>query len=317
MPCVSRFMRVPGTSWPRSAWGGAVYVVGNGLWLPNGFGINAIAVLFQGMYAQGVIWLWVVPPRRRCCTVRSADGVRATSTQPQVGPPWTLGAGAARGHGHSTAMGCAGTRMGASYIRRCQRTQHHRAPAIVVNVNKTMGDREENGGTVTPSSRVLRLGTWFLLIAGVQAALQPLTIIQGVAMDAMGRRGAFDCIVGCDVVLVRRCLRAAADVAAAERPLGCCVVHRARRSLACHLVRSRRRLFTIGLWLSGTLQILARNTSGPGADLAVAAGPGLLIQAAGMGLFLVGQAFLAVTVVRAAVGETADQVARHHDESWH
>src|SRR5690606_7913227 len=59
-------------------------------------------------------------------------------------------------------------------------------------------------------------------------------------------------------------------------------------------------LMTAGLWAGGTLQVLARSSFAAGANLAGAAAPALLLQAAGLALLLAGQLFFVGIVAKAA-----------------
>lgn len=286
------------------AWGGALYFAGNGLWLvPYGFGVNPVAALFQSMYAQGVIWLWAVP---------LAAGAALYAAPVVAGRPlysrrlahlglWGLalhaGTGVQRLWGASVPEWAQATSIGAGALTIVATL------ALIVNLNKTIGDGEQaRTVAATPAGRLLRIGIVLFFIAGLQAVLQPLTIVQqyvhgtqwAVAQHLTALLAA-TMFLFAGVYELLPMLRRPKDRTTA-------VLYTDRGSW-WHVTLSGlgAGLFIVGLWLGGTLQVLARLSSGPAVDLAHAAGPGLPVQAAGIGVLLVGQAFLAVTVVRAAL----------------
>lgn len=284
-------------------WGTAVYILGNGLWLPDGFGINPLAALFQGMYTQSIVWLWAVP---------LAAGVALYVAPAVSGRPlysrklahWGLwgmalhaGTGLQRLWGAAVPDWAHAVSVGAGVLTIVATL------AIVANVTGTIGSGERAAAVyATPAGRALRLGLWLLLIAGITAALQPLTTVQQLVHGTqwavtphLTALLAAALLVFAGVYQLLPMLRQPKD--RPEEPLY------GERPAYWHVTLSgiAAALFVGGLALGGTLQVAARSVSGVAADLAAAAVPGLLMQAAGLAVFLAAQVLLTLIVARAAV----------------
>lgn len=283
-------------------WGLAVYVLGNGSWLPWGIVGDPVAALLQGMYAQSVVWLWAVPP---------ALGVGLYVAAAAAGRPlysrrlanlalWGLALHAATGihrlWGAATPDWVQALSTGAAALTIVPTL------AFVVNVNGTVGRGDRAAAVFTrPSGKLLRTGTWLVLIGGIIAALQPLTVVQqhvhgtqwAIASSLTALSGA-TLLLFAGVYKLLPMLRRPKD--RPDEPLY------GQRAAGWHVTLSTvgAVLFVAGLYLGGTLQVMARLASGARADLAAAVVPGLLVQAAGLGLLLFGQLFLIATVARAA-----------------
>lgn len=283
-------------------WGAAVYFAGNGLWLPDGFGINPVAALLQSMYAQSIVWLWAVPLGAAAALYAAtvAGGRPLYSRRLAHIGLWGLALHAAAGvqrlWGAAVPDWVQAASIGAGVLTIVA------VLAVFVNVTKTVGDGERAAAVyATPSGRALRLGTWLLLATGVLAALQPLTVVQqfihgtqwAVAQHLTALLSA-SLLMFAGVYELLPMLRQPKD-----RPDE---ILYSPRVAHWHVTLSGlgAALVTVGLWLGGTLQVLARNASGFGSDWAAAAAPGLVLQAAGLGLLLAAQLLLVVTVVRAA-----------------
>lgn len=284
-------------------WGAAVYFLGNGLWLPDGFGVNPAAALFQGMYTQSIVWLWAVPLAAGAA-LYVAPAVSGRPLYSRKLAHWGLwgmalhaGTGVQRLWGAAAPEWAHAVSVGAGVLTIVATL------AVVVNVNNTVGSGERAAAAyATPSGRALRLGTWFLLIAGIFAALQPLTTVQ---QHVHGTQWAvtphLTAVLAATLMLfagvyeLLPMLRRPKD--RPDEPLY------GERIAYWHVTFSGlgAALFVVGLSLGGTLQVAARNAAGAAADLASAAGPGLVMQAAGLALFLAAQALLAIIVARAAL----------------
>src|SRR5690606_24324624 len=127
-----------------------------------------------------------------------------------------------------------------------------------------VGDGERAAAVyATPSGRALRLGTWLLLATGVLAALQPLTVVQqfihgtqwAVAQHLTALLSA-SLLMFAGVYELLPMLRQPKD-----RPDE---ILYSPRVAHWHVTLSGlgAALVTVGLWLGGTLQVLARNASG-------------------------------------------------------
>ncbi len=282
-------------------WGAAVYFAGNGLWLPDGFGINpgrrcSRACMHRVSSGCGPC-LW---ERRALYAATVAGGRPLYSRRLAHIGLWGLALHAAAGvqrlWGAAVPDWVQAASIGAGVLTIVA------VLAVFVNVTKTVGDGERAAAVyATPSGRALRLGTWLLLATGVLAALQPLTVVQqfihgtqwAVAQHLTALLSAL-LLMFAGVYELLPMLRQPKD-----RPDE---ILYSPRVAHWHVTLSGlgAALVTVGLWLGGTLQVLARNASGFGSDWAAAAAPGLVLQAAGLGLLLAAQLLLVITVVRAA-----------------
>src|SRR5690554_3515979 len=284
------------------AWGGAVYFAGNGLWLPGGFGVNPLAALFQGMYAQSVVWLWAVPLGAGAAlyAAAAASGRPLYSRQLANVGLWGLALHAATGvqrpWGAAVPEWVQATSVGAGALTVVATL------ALFINVTRTVGEGPQAGAVyATPSGRALRFGTWLLAVTGVLAALQPLSLfqpyIQGTQWSVAPHLTA---LLGATLLMfaglyeLLPMLRQPKD--RPDELLYDLKVAGRHVKLSCWGAG----LMTAGLWAGGTLQVLARSSFGAGANLAGAAAPALLLQAAGLALLLAGQLFFVGIVAKAA-----------------
>jgi len=154
----------------------------------------------------------------------------------------------------------------------------------------------------TPPGHALIWGTALLVVAGVQAALLPLSIVETAVRNTQWVVAAplTALVGGCTFLLfagiyhLLPMLRHPAD-----RPGTPLYGVRVAR---WHLFLSSLGavLYIAGLWYGGTAQVLARAIYGSGANMAAALWPALMLQAAALGLLLAAQVFLVYTVAKAA-----------------
>lgn len=279
-------------------WAVPVYLLGSGVLAP-GWPVDALGGLLYGMYAQGMVWLWAVPLALAAALYVAPDlsgqplysralaalglwGLvlyAGTGTERLLGaemPPWLPALGA------SLAV--------LTLIP---------ALAGTANIVQTIRPRWD-AVAATPPGRALIWGTVLLLLAGLQAALQPLSVVHGaigmtqlaVAPALIAMLGGATFLLFAGIYHLLPMLRRPAD-----RPGTPLYRERAAR---WHLGISGLGivLYVVGLGLGGILQVSARTAFG--ADLAGVLWPALMLQGAALALFLAGQVFLVYTVARAA-----------------
>lgn len=287
-------------------WAVVVWFVGNGLWTPAGLGANALGALLYSFYTEGLIWLWAVP---------LAAGIALYVAPVIANRPlysrklahygfWLLalhaGAGTYRlwGADAPASVQAAGGGLAAVTIVA--------ALAIVLNVYNTVDKSREAVGGTAPG-RALLIGVVFLLLAALQATLQPLTIVQQwihATQLAFGQHftallGGVNLLLFAGIYTLLPMLRQPKDRPEADAG----VLLYSDRIARWHVTLSTvgAGLFIVSIWIGGAMQLNARATQGAFADLTTALQPTLLMQAAGMALLLVGQLLLAYTVLRAAL----------------
>lgn len=283
-------------------WGAAVYFVGNGLWLPGGFGIHPLSALLQGAYAQSVVWLWAAPLAAGVALYVAAAGTGRPLYSRKLAHLglWGLALHAATGvqrlWGAAVPEWVYAVSVGAGALTLVATL------AIFANVTSTVGKGERAASFCSsPPGKLLRTGMWLLLIAAVAAALQPLTVVQqyvhGTQLVVLSSLTA---MIGATLLLLAGVyellpmLRRPKD-----RPDEPLYTERVA-NLHALLSIAGAAVFVVGLLVGGSLQAAARAAAGVGMGFAAALNPGIVLQAIGIGLLLAGQVLLVWTVARAA-----------------
>lgn len=286
-------------------WAAVVWFLGNGLWSPQGLGIDGLGALLYGFYTEGLIWLWVVPLAAGAALFAApviAEKPLYSRKLAHYGL-WLLamhaGAGAYRlwGADAPASVQAAGAGLGAVSIVA--------AVAIVVNVLSTVSKSRVSVGS-TAAGRSLVVGTVFLLLAAVQATLQSLGIVQEwiyttqlvFAQHFTALFGGVNLLLFAAIYPLLPMLRQPKDRPAAGKEHALYSERLARWHVALSAIGGG--LFVVSLWVGGAMQVNARLLSGAFADTVTLLHPTLLIQAGGLALLLVGQLLLAYTLWRAA-----------------
>ena len=282
------------------AWLAPMYLLGSGILAP-GWPVEPFNALLYGVYTQGVVWLWAVPLALAAALYVAPDLAvqplysRALAQWGLWGLVLFAGAGAAR---------LAGSQIPAWASALA-------ASLAVLSLIPTLATAANIVGTIrprwhavvsTPPGHALIWGTALLVVAGVQAALLPLSIVETAVRNTQWVVAAplTALVGGCTFLLfagiyhLLPMLRHPAD-----RPGTPLYGVRVAR---WHLFLSSLGavLYIAGLWYGGTAQVLARAIYGSGANMAAALWPALMLQAAALGLLLAAQVFLVYTVAKAA-----------------
>ncbi|OUM98860.1 MAG: hypothetical protein BAA04_10860 [Firmicutes bacterium ZCTH02-B6] len=282
------------------AWIVPLYLLGSGILAP-GWPIEPLNALLYGVYTQGVVWLWAVPLALAAALYVAPDlsGQPLYSRSLAQWGLWGLvlfaGAGASRLAGSEMPAWAAALAASLAVLALIPTL------AGATNIVMTVWPRR-SAVLATPPGRALIWGTELIVLAGVQASLLPLSIIETAVRNTQWAvAGPLTALVGgCTFLLfagiyhLLPMLRRPAD-----RPATPLYGARAAR---WHLGLSGLGavLYVAGLWLGGTAQVVERATYGSSANMAAAVWPGLMLQAAGLGVLLVAQLFLVYTVAKAA-----------------
>lgn len=287
------------------AWAAAVWFIGNGLWLPNGLGIDGVGALLYSFYNEGLVWLWAVPLGAGSALFVApvlANRPLYSGKLAHYGF-WLLalhaGAGSYRLWGADAPASVQAGAVGLAAISFVA------VIAIAVNVFNTVGQNRDAVVSTAPG-RALVVGVVFLFLAGLQATLQPLTIVQQwisgtqlvFSQHFTALLGGVTLLLFAGIYTLLPMLRQPKDRPAAGESDRLYDESIARWHVTLSTLGVA--LFIVSLWAGGAMQVNARLVHGAFANMALPLQPLLLMQAAGLGLVLVGQLFLAYTIWRAA-----------------
>lgn len=281
-------------------WMAPIYLLGSGILAP-GWPVDDIGATLYGLYTQGVVWLWAVPLGLGAALYVAPDLAgqplysRALASLGLWGLALYAGTGAERLFGTDMPAWLSALSTSLAVLTLVP------ALASTANIVQTIRPRWD-AVTGTPPGRALVWGTGLLLLASVQAALQPLSVVQeavrltqlSVAAPLTALLGGSTFLLFAGIYHLLPMLRRPAD--RPDKPLY------TLRAARWHLGASGLGivLFVIGLWLGGTMQLTERLTFGFGADLAGVLWPALILQGVALAILLFGQIFLVYTVAKAA-----------------